>query len=400
MPLVTGMGTTFNLPNYAGPLVELTPSSTPFLSAIGGLSGNGQGGLAATDFEFGWQGGDLRDVSTTTHVEGAPAPAATARSRTTFSNVCEIRMATVDVSWTKQATWGRKTGVNNLQQNPVRDELSDQLVRELKAIARDLEFAFLNGVYANPANNSTPRKTRGLLTAIVNNAVDMSGGSLPTVTATAGTPGKVLSTAHGLVAGDCVIFTSLTGGAPLVVGQPYYVIAPTANDFSVAKIRGGAPVAITASATAAAARRLTPLTKTAIGDLMQQVFDSGGLEDLSTATLLCNSHIKRAISAAYADDYKSDSRTVGGVAIDTIETDFGGRVGVMVSRFMPRDTLAVVSLEQCAPVWLEIPDKGYLFAQPLATVGASERAMLYGEAGIAYGNPDSHGKLTGVCFAG
>jgi hypothetical protein len=32
-------GTTFNLPNFVGELFELTPADTPFLSAIGGLTG-------------------------------------------------------------------------------------------------------------------------------------------------------------------------------------------------------------------------------------------------------------------------------------------------------------------------------------------------------------------------
>ena len=36
---VSGIGTTFNLPNYHGELFSVTPSDTPLLSAIGGLTG-------------------------------------------------------------------------------------------------------------------------------------------------------------------------------------------------------------------------------------------------------------------------------------------------------------------------------------------------------------------------
>ena len=36
---VTGTGNTFNLPNFAGELFTASPTRTPFLSMIGGLSG-------------------------------------------------------------------------------------------------------------------------------------------------------------------------------------------------------------------------------------------------------------------------------------------------------------------------------------------------------------------------
>jgi hypothetical protein len=36
---ITGQGTTFGLPNYTGELMQISPSETPFLSAIGGLNG-------------------------------------------------------------------------------------------------------------------------------------------------------------------------------------------------------------------------------------------------------------------------------------------------------------------------------------------------------------------------
>ena len=36
---ITGQGNTFNLPNYVGELFALSRETTPFLSAIGGLTG-------------------------------------------------------------------------------------------------------------------------------------------------------------------------------------------------------------------------------------------------------------------------------------------------------------------------------------------------------------------------
>jgi len=47
----------------------------------------------------------------------------------------------------------------------------------------------------------------------------------------------------------------------------------------------------------------------------------------------------------------------------------------MLDVAMPADTIAFVSLEDCAPVMLEIPGKGFLFVEQLAKVGSSERAQ-------------------------
>ena len=74
---ISGMGTTFNLPNYTGELFTITPSDTPFLSAIGGLSGGKQ--TASAKFE--WQTEDMGDPAQDVQVEGATAPNAEGRSR-------------------------------------------------------------------------------------------------------------------------------------------------------------------------------------------------------------------------------------------------------------------------------------------------------------------------------
>ena len=73
---ITGLGTTYNLPNYTGILYGLTPQETPFLSAIGGLSG----GRQTTSPAFEWQTFDLRDASQPEVVEGATAPTSQQRS--------------------------------------------------------------------------------------------------------------------------------------------------------------------------------------------------------------------------------------------------------------------------------------------------------------------------------
>jgi hypothetical protein len=64
------------------------------------------------------------------------------------------------------------------------------------------------------------------------------------------------ATAHGFVAGDAIVFDGLTGGAGIVEGQVYYVIAAslTVDDFQFSAIPGGAAVNFTTDVTAGTVR--------------------------------------------------------------------------------------------------------------------------------------------------
>jgi hypothetical protein len=63
----------------------------------------------------------------------------------------------------------------------VTDELAIQTMAELESMAVDVEKSFLTGVYQKPANNSTARQTRGLLTAVATN-VFANGGTARALT--------------------------------------------------------------------------------------------------------------------------------------------------------------------------------------------------------------------------
>jgi hypothetical protein len=132
-------------------------------------------------------------------------------------------------------------------------------------------------------------------------------------------------------------------------------------------------------------------------NLMQDVWEIGGLSVDETRTLLCGGLQKRRITKAFITDanYRQESRTVGGVHVDVIETDFG-KVNIMLDRYMPADTLAVLSLEQLAPRFLNIPGKGHFFEEPLAKTGSSDKTQLYGEIGLEYGSEIDHGKIEGL----
>ncbi len=391
---ITGLGTTYNLPNYTGILHLLSRAETPFFSAIGGLAAGGQ----TTETSFEWETYDMRDAAQPAGiVEGADAPTSQSRVRASVSNVVQIHQEAVSVSYSKLAAVGQKSGVNNEQRNPIRSELDWQVEVMLKQMVRDIEVSFLTGTYQAPANNSTGRKTRGLLPAATTNAMDVTGAALPTVTATA-TTDLVNSTSHGLVVGDSVIFTALTGGAGLATQTPYYVVWKDANTFKVSAVKGGTPIDITTDASAATAYKLTALTLGNVEDLFQRIYDVGGMDE--TSTVVANSSQKRALSAVYGAAYaKADpvQGTIGGVNVTQLDTDFG-RVNIMLDPFMPRHKLAVAKLGQCRPVFLEVPGKGHFFAEPLAKTGAAEKVQLYGEVGLDYGNEMAHGVITGLAL--
>lgn len=394
---ITAMGTTFNLPNYHGELFALTPADTPLLSSIGGLTGGGQ----TTAVEFEWQTSDLRDPSQRVATEGATAPTATGRVRANVRNVAQIHHSKVSVSYTKQAAVGQITtpsaapyrGVDGA--NPVSNELNWQIVEELKSIALDVNWSFINGTYANPTTDADPRKTRGILAAVTTNRIAKG----TTITGLTSATDTISETGTALTDGDPIVFTATGAATNIVAGRVYYVVSKATDSFKVATSPGGAALTLgTATGLAYTAPWNTALTTDHVGDIMQMAYDNGGISQQETATLVVNSRQKRAVTNAYASAYgkfQETSRTVGGVAVDTITTDFG-TLNVMLDRHMPQDTLLVCSLEQLTPVFLNTPGKGVFFEEELAKTGSSTDVQLYGEIGLKYGNERAHAVMTGL----
>ncbi|MEU8196344.1 DUF5309 family protein [Microbispora amethystogenes] len=398
---ITGQGTTFGLPNYVGELFAITPADTPFLSAIGGLTG----GRAADATLFQWQGYDLRAADDSRQrLEGADAPTAEQRVRFNVNNVVEIHQEALEVTYTKLAATGQyaSTGSNNANSvglngsNPVINELDWQIEQALKQIARDVEKSFITGTFNNPSSNSTARRTRGILQATSTN-VSTQGTSVGTAVIEADDETFTIS-AHGLSNGDAVAVSSLTGGAVGVVTTDtlYYVRDVTTNTFKIATKAGGSVIPF-ATDGGAVVTKATALTESIVLGLMQDVWSNGGIQESETATLMTNATLKRALTKIFITDkdYQETSRMVAGVHVTTIETDFG-QLNIMLNRHMPTSVLSVVSLEECAPRFLPIPGKGFLFVEELAKTGAAEKRQVYGEIGLEYGNERKHGKVLNV----
>jgi hypothetical protein len=314
MATISGLGTTFNLPNYTGQLYSVAPSDTPFLSMIGGLSG---GGETAATVEFEWQTEDLESTSANnSKVEGAAAPTASGVSRSNVSNVVEIHQESVEVSYTKEAATGLHSGINVQAPNPVVDELSHQIGLKLRKIAVDVEKSFLSGTYAKPGTNASARTTQGIIGAI------------------------------------------------------------TTNLFA----NGGTNRA---------------LSKSILDNALSAMFSAGSPLNGDTTVLMVGPDQKLALSNLYATsslNWPTPSRTLGGIAIDTVLTDFG-TFGVVLNRWWPAHQIGVIDLSVCQPRWLTIPGKGHLFVEPLAKTGASTKYQLYGEVGLEYGPQVYHGLI-------
>lgn len=390
---ISGLGTTYNLPNYVGELFSLTPESTPLLSSIGGLTG----GKKADAVAFTWQTYDLRNPSQPANVEGATAPTAQGRARGVVSNVAQIHQEKVSVSYTKQSTPGQINSSNvDSRTNPVQNELDWQVAQKIKEIGRDVEWSFINGVYQAPSDNSTGRKTRGLLSAISTNAQSIAAQN--TGSALSAATDTITESATVVANGDKVIFTDVGASTTIVTGRVYFVVQKSTNAFKVSATLGGSAITI-GTATVTYVRPATAATTIdTYENLFQQVYDNGGLEETDLATIIVGARQKRNLANAYASaygKYVEESRNLFGVNVTQIESNVG-KFNVMLNRYIPADTLAVVSLDHLAPVFLEVPGKGHFFEENLAKTGASDDVQLYGEIGLEYGNELAHGKLTGL----
>lgn len=132
-------------------------------------------------------------------------------------------------------------------------------------------------------------------------------------------------------------------------------------------------------------------SKALLDALLKEMADNGA--SFNNMVLFANSFQVQAISDVYG--YAPESATVGGVAIKKILTDFC-ELGVVYAPKVPAATILVANMDIIAPVFLPVPNKGYLFYEELARTGASEKGQIYGQIGLAYGYAGEHGTLTNL----
>ncbi|OEH86247.1 hypothetical protein BHU72_11985 [Desulfuribacillus stibiiarsenatis] len=163
MSNVNGTGTVWNLPNYAGEVFTADAENTPFLAAIGGLTG---GGLQTQNFEF--PTSSLYSYPEAaqpaiTETASLTAPTAVSYTRSQDKNVTQIFHEKVSISYAKMSNGARLSGINSAgASNNVVSEKDFQIARALGKIARDAEYTFLNGTYQISTGSGVANKTRGM----------------------------------------------------------------------------------------------------------------------------------------------------------------------------------------------------------------------------------------------
>lgn len=179
MPQVSGLGTTWNLPNYAGELFTADAESTPLLSMIGGLTG----GMQTTNMDF--PTAVLYDYPAPaqpaiSEQASATAPAATEIAKEQESNTVQIHQEVIDLTYLKESNYGRLSGLNTAgAANSTPNELAWQIDKRLVKIARDVEHSFISGTYQQATSATVAGQTRGMLELISgNNEVDAAGAAL------------------------------------------------------------------------------------------------------------------------------------------------------------------------------------------------------------------------------
>ena len=125
--------------------------------------------------------------------------------------------------------------------------------------------------------------------------------------------------------------------------------------------------------------------------------DETTVAPLVNPVLLMNGGTKVSLSKEYTNNLglADRSRTVGGVNIETLITDFG-TFGVALDRYMPTDVILLADFSVIAPCFLPIEGKGHFFTEPLAKTGAYDRFQIYGEIGLEYGPEQFHGQITAI----
>lgn len=169
--------TSFGVLEYSGMLFNKGNTRTPLSSIIGSRAKT----TNHVEFVMGqeYQGGGNGSQPAISETASLTAPDSTYVTREQKTNVTQIFMETLYISYAKQSNMGTLNGINiaNQQGNPV-NELDFQAGVKAQKVARDIEYTFINGEYQKAANDNTANKTRGLVQAITTNVKAMANKPL------------------------------------------------------------------------------------------------------------------------------------------------------------------------------------------------------------------------------
>jgi hypothetical protein len=189
MANVTGgsIGDTWSLQQFTGQLFTASAEDTPLLTMIGGLTG---GGKKTGNMEFPISQEYAYETigqPAITETASLTAPNPISYVRTQYVNTTQVFHESVALSYVKMANNARLTATEVSTSgygyydpsavNPIQSELDFQIATQLKHIARDVEFSFINGAYAQATSVSVAPSTRGLIECASNASNTLAAGS-------------------------------------------------------------------------------------------------------------------------------------------------------------------------------------------------------------------------------
>lgn len=175
--MADAIATSFGVLNYSGMLFNKGNVRTPLSSIIGSRAKTTNHVEFVTGQEYSSGGdGSQPEISETASLT---APDASVVTREQKTNVTQIFMESVGISYAKQSNMGTLSGINieNQQANPV-NELDFQVAAKIQKVNRDIEYTFINGVFNKATSDATANKTRGLIPAITTNVTAMGNKPL------------------------------------------------------------------------------------------------------------------------------------------------------------------------------------------------------------------------------
>ena len=165
----------FSCPNYSGLLYNKANTKTPFLNMISGNVKYTNSVEFVTGQFYTSEEGAIPEISETASLT---APTATFVARNQLTNVTQIFMESVAISYAKQSNMATLSGINIAGQvaNP-QNELDFQVARKMEKIKRSIEKTFIQGTYNKATTDATVNKTRGIVSAITTNVTSAESGS-------------------------------------------------------------------------------------------------------------------------------------------------------------------------------------------------------------------------------
>lgn len=172
--MADNVATSFATPNYSGLLFAKGRIDTPFSTMIGAK----RKFVDHTEFSIGVEynvgEGEIPNYS---EKDTLTAPESVIVTRGQKTNVTQIFMDSFAVGDVKTSNMGTLAGINvaGQQANP-KNELDFQAGVTMQRIAKSIEKTFIQGTYNKATNDAEVNKTRGIVSAIETNVMDLEIG--------------------------------------------------------------------------------------------------------------------------------------------------------------------------------------------------------------------------------